>query len=245
MTTVPVAGLADPFSAITHLAGLIAVLALAPLLLARGSNHPGRTAALGVYAATVALLLSMSGIYHLLPAASTARAVLRVLDHAAVFALIAGTFTPVHAIVFRGPWRWGMLAAIWSLAGAAIVLKSVFFAAVPEWLGLALYLGLGWIGLASGVALAAHFGARFVTPLAVGAAAYTGGAVIDFAAAPVLWPGVVGPHELFHVAVLAGIASHWHFVARIAHGGLVRRGPATRAGPRPYNGGRIPRSKTP
>lgn len=247
MNTIAIPGFADPVSALSHLGGLAAVVVLAPFLVARGAGHPGRVAALGVYAFTVAFLLAMSGVYHLLAAASPGRAVLRVLDHAAVFALIAGTFTPVHAIVFRGLWRWGMLAVVWGLAFAAIALKSVFFGAVPEWLGLSLYLALGWIGLASGIALGMRFGLRFIAPLIAGAAAYTAGAAIDFAGVPTVWPGVIGPHELFHAAVLAGIASHWRFVARIAHGGTVRAPSPAATAPAlgPYNADRSPRRQAP
>lgn len=237
MAFVPSPGLADPFSALSHLGGAVAVLALAPGLLRRAGGHPGRLAALGVFALAALLLLSLSGVYHLLAPGSAGRDVMRVLDHAAIFTLIAATFTPVHAIVFRGLWRWGMLGLVWALAVAAIVLKSVFFGAIPEWLGLALYLALGWIGLVSGVALGCRFGLRFIVPLVVGAAAYTAGAAVDFARVPAPMPGVVGAHGLFHLAVLAGLAAHWRFIAGIAGGERVyaRAAPATAAPARGYN----------
>jgi channel protein (hemolysin III family) len=79
-----------------------------------------------------------------------------------------------------------------------------------------MYLGLGWLGVISTVALARRFGARFVLPLVWGALAYTIGALVDFLGWPVLVPGVVGPHEIFHLAVLAGISFHWAFINRIA-----------------------------
>lgn len=209
-------GFADPFSSLTHLAGALVALALAPTLMIRGAGARGRVAALGLFALAVVFTLSMSGVYHLLPAASGGRHVFRMLDHAAIFTLIAGTFTPVHVIVFRGWWRWGMLAFIWVVAVAAIGLKSVFFTGIPEWSGLLMYLAMGWFGATSGAVLWLHFGWRFVRPLVLGAVAYTAGALVDFLAWPVLVPGVIGPHGLFHVAVLAGVGCHWQFIAGIA-----------------------------
>lgn len=212
----PIPGFADPFSSLTHLAAAIAALALAPRLVIRGAGDRGRLAALGMFALAVVFTLSMSGIYHLLPAGSTGRHVFRVLDHAAVFTLIAGTFTPVHVIVFRGRWRWGMLAFIWLVAAAAISLKSVFFTGIPDWSGLLMYLAMGWFGVTSGAVLWRRFGWGFVRPLVLGAVAYTAGALVDFLEYPTLIPGVLGPHGLFHVAVLVGIGCHWHFIAGIA-----------------------------
>ena len=80
----------------------------------------------------------------------------------------------------------------------------MYFDTVPPWLGLLMYLGLGWLGLISTIALARRFGVRFVLPLVWGALAYTIGAVAEFLGWPVLVAGVVGPHEIFHLAVAGG-----------------------------------------
>ncbi|HUG76346.1 MAG TPA: hemolysin III family protein, partial [Burkholderiales bacterium] len=86
------------------------------------------------------------------------------------------------------------------------------------WLGLAMYLGLGWMGVISALALARRYGWRFIQPLLWGALAYTAGAIVEFLRWPVLLPGIVGPHEIFHLAVLAGITCHWAFILGIASG---------------------------
>jgi channel protein (hemolysin III family) len=219
-TSYPIPGFTETVSSLSHLlgAGVFAVMAI--FLLRRGWGNMVRVGALSVYAFTCVFLLSMSGVYHLLAIEGTARAVLGRLDHAAIFALIAGTFTPVHAILFHRLGRWGPLLLIWLAVVTAITLKSIFFNHVSECLGLSLYLGLGWIGALTGVVLWRLYGAGFVRPLVLGAGAYTVGAAFDFVRWPVIIPRVVGPHELFHVAVLAGIAWHWKFVSQFASGDM-------------------------
>lgn len=157
----------------------------------------------------------MSGVYHLLTPATTGRAVLQRLDHAGIFFLIAGTFTPVHGLLFRGLMRWGFLFLIWTIAITGITLKTIFFTDIPEWLGLIFYLGLGWMGALSGYLLFRKYGWHYLKPLVYGAIAYTVGAALDFIGHPVLISHVVGPHEIFHIAVIVGISMHWKFLVQI------------------------------
>ena len=212
----PIPGFSEPVSSLTHLiaCGVFAVLSY--FLVRKGGGHRGRVAALALYAFSTVLLLSVSGAYHLLEPGSAGRAVLQRLDHAAIFALIAGTFTAAHGILFRGPWRWGMIALVWTLAATGITLKTIYFDDFPEWLGLVFYLGLGWVGVVSGFQVWRVHGWRVFQPLLWGGVAYSVGAVFDFLQRPVLIPGVVGPHEVFHVAVIVGVAFHWSFVFRFA-----------------------------
>ena len=213
-----IAGFSDPVSSLSHLAaaGVFAVLSLP--LVSRGRGEALRVVSLGVFAFSCVLLLSLSGAYHLLSPGTAAREVLMRLDHAAIFVLIAGSFTPVHVILLRDRWQQHLLAWIWAAAIAGLVLKTAYFDTMPAWLGLLMYLGLGWLGLISTVAIALRSGVRFILPLVWGALAYTGGAVVDFLDWPVLVAGVAGPHELFHLAVLAGISFHWAFIYGIGGG---------------------------
>ena len=216
MLSIP--GFSDPVSSLTHLTAAVVFAILGPFLVARGSGGALRAISLAVFAFSCVLLLSLSGVYHLLTPETAARGVLLRLDHAAIFVLIAGSFTPVHAILLRDRWHWHLLAWIWGAAIVGLTLKTVYFDSVPQWLGLMMYLGLGWLGLISTIALARRFGVRFVLPLVWGALAYTFGAVAEFLGWPVLVPGVVGPHEIFHLAVVAGISFHWAFIRGIARG---------------------------
>jgi channel protein (hemolysin III family) len=211
-------GFSEPFSSLTHLGGALAFAILGAFLIFRGRGNGWRVAALAVFAASSVVLLSLSGVYHLLEPGSTARGVLMRLDHAAIFILIAGSFTPVHVILLRARWHDHLLGWIWLAAITGLVLKTVYFSTLPAIAGLAMYLGLGWLGAISTLALIRRHGVRFVLPLLWGALAYTLGALADHLDWPAPLAGVVGPHEVFHVAVLAGIAFHWAFIRRIATG---------------------------
>jgi hemolysin III len=226
---IPIPGFAEPFSSISHLiVGTALFGVLTPFLLYQGRGSGSRQFWLWVLCLSSLFLLSMSGVYHLLGPGSFAREeVLRRLDHAAIFVLIAGTFTAAHGILFTGLWRWGFISLLWIGVAVAITLKTVYFHSMSEALGLALYLGFGWLGLVSGTKLWRRHGYRYIRPLLWGGVAYSVGAIIEFMRAPIPLPGVIGPHELFHVAVLVGLGFHWYFVWVIA--GEARRQDYARA----------------
>lgn len=216
-------GFTDPFSSLSHLFGAAAFIGLAPPLLRRGLRTPAqpgvplsaRVSSLATFSITAVVLLAMSTTFHTL-GHGAARHVFQRLDHAAIFILIAGTSTPIHAILFRGLWRRGMLALLWTIALLGVTLKSIFFDAVPETVGVLLYLGMGWIGVASIIALWRREGFAFVWPLIAGGLAYTIGAGIEIGVTRPLVRGVIRAHEIFHLAVLAGLAFHYLFIWRAA-----------------------------
>ena len=218
-------GFAEPVSSLTHLGAAGVFLFFSVSLLRRGAKSGGRLMSLLIFVFSCLFLLSMSGVYHLLPKTGAGSLVLQRLDHAAIFVMIAGTLTAVHTIHFSGFWRWGMIVAAWVVAATSITLKTVFFGAVPEWLSLTVYLALGWVGVISGVALWRRHDFSFMRPLLVGGLAYTVGAIFEYLRWPVLIEGVVGPHELFHVAVVLGISFHWWFIAHsLEHEGSITIG---------------------
>jgi len=212
MNNISIPGFAEPFGSISHLLAAFVFLIYGVKLLELARGHRGWVFAVGVFIFSVVFLLSMSGVFHMLEYGSSGRAVLQRLDHAGIFVLIAGTFTPAHSILFTGFWRWGILLFIWTLAILGIILKSVFFNELAEWIGLVLYLGLGWVGLVTAYLTYRLYGFAVLRPLIYGALAYTVGALLEFTRWPVVIPGLIGPHELFHIAVIAGIAWHWQFI---------------------------------
>ena len=211
-------GFREPFNCFTHFLAAAVFGVLTFWLIRRGWGHRGRVACLGVFALASVAMLSISGVYHMLGDGGTPRAVMLRLDYASIFVLIAATFTAGHGILFRGLARWGPLLVIWSLAITGITLKTIFADQVQLWLGVALYLALGWLGVFTVIALWRRHDFAFVRPALWGAAAYTVGALLLWLGQPTLIPGVVGPHEVWHLAVIAGLGFHWKFVYKFAAG---------------------------
>jgi channel protein (hemolysin III family) len=217
ITSYAIPGFREPVCCFSHLLAAPVFAVLGFVLVKRGRGHRGRTASLAVMAFSTVFLLSMSGVYHML-GEGAGRWVMRVLDISGVFALIAGTATPVHAILFRGISRWGPLLLFWGMAATGISLRAVFVEGLPRGAGTAIFVLMGWGGLYAGVVLWRRYGSAFIRPLIWGGIAYTAGAVCLVAQWPTLIPGVVGPHEVWHGAVLVGLTLHWKFVWQFAAG---------------------------
>jgi len=207
-----VPGFYEPFSAFSHLIGALAFGVLAVVLVRRGKGDARRVLFLSVFAVTSVLLLSMSGVFHMLEEGSTGRNVLGRLDKAAIFALIAGTHTPVQGLFSRGAARWGVLAVMWLVAATGITLFSVFYDSLPTGLGTTVYLVMGWIAGVAGIVVWRRQGTSRVWLLILGGVVYSVGAIFLGLEWPTIWPGVLGPHELWHVAVLTAMGMHWKFV---------------------------------
>jgi channel protein (hemolysin III family) len=215
-------GFCQPVSSLSHLAAAaVAVVAGVPLIrLARGC--PNRVSSVAIYVFCVITTLGISGAYHSLDRGCTARAVMQRMDHFAIWLLIAGTFTAVHGIMFSGVWRRGVLIFIWSYVAVAMLLQALWFRVFSSTAGLVLYLGLGWIGIFSVVKLGRQLGFAVVRPLWYAGVAYSAGAILEAVGHPVLIARWIRPHEIFHVAVIAGVALHWTFIRQL----LVTHAPA-------------------
>lgn len=212
----PFINIAEPVSTLTHFAGALVGLAWARKLTRRGHDH--ERLCLWVFVLSAICLLTLSGGYHFFPRGSASRDVMQRFDHAGIFALIAGTFTAGHGIFFRGFWRSGVIALLWVLGLSGIFLKLVLFDQISEGTGLVLYLGMGWLGLALMTKLVLMGRWRSALYMLLGGVAYTTGALADHFMGPEwsLLPGVVGAHELFHLAVLGGIGIHWRLFHLVA-----------------------------
>ena len=209
-----VPGFTQPFSSISFFLGALFFTYLAYFLIRRGKGSLIRIASLSVFSTSCIFLLVISAVYHLLETSGTAHTVFQRLDHAAIFLVIAGTFTPIQCILFTGLQRWGFLLILWVLAISGLVLKTVFFTTIPEWLGLSFYLGLGWMGLLMGYKLWQRYGFAFIRQLLIGGICYTVGAIIEYQHKLVIINGILGPHEILHIAVLAGIGFQWWFIIK-------------------------------
>src|ERR687898_2535501 len=146
--------LREPVNGLTHLAGLLLACVGLLVLLARAASA-GRTdqiVAFGIFGLSLIALYSASTLYHLLPLSPVGIARLRRVDHMMIFVLIAGTYTPFCLLALEETWRVGLLSMIWGLAVCGILLK-LFWMGAPRWLSVALYLGMGWVGVIAAPAL--------------------------------------------------------------------------------------------
>lgn len=199
------------FRGIMH--GTIAVLAPAGLvLLLLLADSPRAYVGAAVYAASVMLLYTTSASYHLAPWPDRLRRVMKRLDHSMIFVLIAGTYTPFCLIVVGDAWGIPMLSVVWTVAGLGVLLK-VLWPDSPRWLGVALYLGLGWIGIIAAWPVLTNLSPVGVTMLVAGGALYSIGAVFYAKRWPNPNPRVFGYHEVFHTLVIAGSVLHYTVVA--------------------------------
>ncbi|HEV8636035.1 MAG TPA: hemolysin III family protein [Chloroflexota bacterium] len=189
---------------------LVSVLAGAGLVLA--APTPRATLAAAVYALTLAGLFGASALYHRVTWAPGVRRWLRRVDHAMIFLLIAGTYTPFALLVLTGQLAAAVLAAVW--AGAVLgVLLNVAWIDAPKWATAAACAALGW---ASTAVVPEVVGAAGLGPLALlvaGGVLYTTGALVYLRRWPNPAPAVFGYHELFHALVVAAAAAHFAAVA--------------------------------
>ncbi len=198
----------EPVSGLTHLiAGAIAVVGLVTLaIVSRGDVF--KQFSLLIYGVSLALMLFSSATYHLLVAHPERLLRFRKLDHAAIYILIAGTYTPFCVNVLTGFFRWGLLGVIWGLALVGIVSKMYMIQA-PRWLAAGIYLLMGWLSviMLRELWIALPFGA--LVWLFLGGAFYTIGAIIYITKRMDFIPGVFGFHEVWHIFVILGSLSHY------------------------------------
>jgi hemolysin III len=164
-------------NSVSHGVGFLGALAVTPWLVREAARRGGAIEIIGasVFAATMAILYLSSTLYHALPK-NRAKRVFRVIDHSAIFLLIAGTYTPFTLGVLRGTWGWSLFGVVWALAVCGVVLKAVGGIRYPR-LSTALYVGMGWLALVAIRPLWQHVPAAGWLWLLAGGAAYTAGIV--------------------------------------------------------------------
>ncbi len=185
-------------------AGFVVLLLLA--------DTPRAYAGGAIFAVSLIALYTISGTYHTIPWGRRAHAVLRRLDHAMIFVLIAGTYTPLCLLAASDAWGLSLLVIVWSIAGMGIALKLVWPDA-PRWLGVGLYMATGWIALVAATELADWFAFVPLLLLGGGGLLYSAGGVIYALRRPDPFPSVFGYHEVFHVLVIGGSVLHYSLVA--------------------------------
>jgi hemolysin III len=198
----------DPVSGLTHFLAAIAAVVGLVLLLIVGRAGFGKQITLLVYGASLILMFSASAAYHLVRARPGVIRNLRKLDHAAIYILIAGTYTPLCFNQFSGFWKWGILAIIWGLALAGIIGK-MFIINAPRALTAGIYLLMGWLAMIGLPELLRVLPLGALIWLSLGGVIFTLGAVVYITKTLDFVPGVFGFHESWHIFVILGCLCHF------------------------------------
>ena len=200
-------------NAVSHGAALVASLALIPVLvtLALRRHDPWAVVGAAVFGGTMALLYGASTIYHATPHGSRAKLVWRKIDHSAIYLLIAGTYTPFALSAMRGALGWTVFFVIWGLAIFGVVLK-IGPGLRYEKLSVALYVGMGWMGLIAARPMADALGYDGLYLVLAGGVVYTGGVVFY------VRDRLKYRHFVWHLFVMGGTACHCWAVAAYALG---------------------------
>jgi hemolysin III len=196
---------------VSHLIAFLAVIPLGIILGMAAKSGVQRAAAIA-FAASVTTMFGASALYHRVMWRPRIRPWIRRLDHAMIFTLIAGTYTPFGLIVLRGEWRVSILAVVWTGSGIAILVK-LFWIRAPKWVAVAIAVALGWVGAICFPQILDRVGVGGTTLLLAGGVAYTLGAVVYALRRPNPLPAVFGYHEVFHALVIAAVACQYVAVA--------------------------------
>lgn len=207
--------LREPVNSLTHWAGAILALAGLIALLIVGWSVPAKIISLLIYGLSLIAMFSASATYHMVHAKEKVLTILRKIDHAAIYLLIAGTYTPFCVNAFEGFWKWGMLSIIWTLAVIGIVIK-IFYIKAPRWLNAGIYVVMGWLCVGAAGQMLAALPAWVFAWLLAGGIIYTLGAVVYITKFFNFWPGVFGFHEVWHIFVLLAAAAHFVAVMGVA-----------------------------
>ncbi len=204
--------LKDPGSSITHFIGMLMAMFSAVPLLIKASMNPDNIhlISLGIFILSMILLYGASATYHALNLSERTNRILRKMDHIMIFVLIAGTYTPICLIVLGGRTGYTMLALVWGIALAGILVKA-FWITCPKWFSSALYIAMGWVCVLSFTQLINSLSREGFFWLLAGGIIYTVGGIIYALKLPIFNARHknFGSHEIFHLFVMAGSICHF------------------------------------
>ena len=187
---------------VSHGVGMLAAIAITPFLILKALPlGAGAITGVAIFGATMIILYASSAIYHSLPHCK-AKNVFQILDHSAIFLLIAGTYTPFTLSVLQGAWGWTLFGTIWGLAALGVIMKTIHTNGTSK-LSIALYLAMGWLAVFAVKPLYDSMPAWGLFWILAGGVMYTGG-VIFFA----YDHRMKYNHFIWHLFVLAGTSCH-------------------------------------
>lgn len=200
-----------------HLVFFFLSLPAATLVVASAGTTRARVAA-AVYAVGLCLLFGVSATYHRLRWSPPARRRMRRMDHATIFVMIAGSYTPLCLLVLRGTTAGVILTVAWAGAAVGVVLASTGIAERSVF-GLACYIALGWVMVAAAPQLLRRLSATQMLLIVIGGILYTAGAIILGTRRPDPFPRVFGYHEVWHVMVAAAAVCHYVTILSVVRAG--------------------------
>lgn len=193
-----------------HLVGFVIACVVGAVFVS--STNGTKLVGAAVFAGSAVAMLGASALYHRVMWSPRARPRMRRVDHAGIYILIAGTYTPVGLLSLHGTLQTTVLAIVWAGAGAAILTK-VCWVGAPKWLSAVFGIALGWVGVAAMPQVAHKAGVGAVVLLAAGGIAYTVGAIVYARRRPDPIPAVFGYHEVFHALTLVALACQYVAIA--------------------------------
>jgi hemolysin III len=198
-------------SVVTHALGVVlSVIALIGMALNARDSALEMISAL-VFGGSLVLLYFSSTLYHAVTSVRK-KSLMQAFDHACIYLLIAGSYTPVMLISLRGAWGWTLLCIVWFMAIAGVIIKTVLPGKKDHWLSTVLYIVMGWLAVIAIGPLLRALPAAGVAWLVAGGLSYTLG-VIFF-----VWRKLPYHHAIWHLFVLGGSACHvaavWLYVIR-------------------------------
>ena len=192
--------------------GAAAAAVLGLVLLVLLADSPKAYVGGAIFAISLIALYTVSGLYHTIQWGPRMSSVLKRLDHAMIFVMIAGGYTPFCLFAGSPAWGIGLLAVVWSVAGAGVALK-IAWPNAPRWLSVGLYIATGWIALVAATQITDWYAIGPMLAVALGGVLYSIGGVIYGLRRPNPFPRVFGYHEVFHALVIAGSVLHYTVVA--------------------------------
>ncbi len=185
---------------------VVAGAVLIPLAWVEGGVRAGLP--VSIYCLTILGLFGISAAYHRRRWSPRGWKLMKRLDHSMIFLFIAGTYTPFAALSVPYPTNWWIAGVVWGGALAGVALKMAWPTA-PRWLGVPIYLALGWVAVFVLVDILDLAGVTAMVLLAAGGLLYSVGAVAYAIKKPNPWPGVFGYHEVFHAMTIVAAACHY------------------------------------
>lgn len=188
-------------SLLTHAAGVVFGTVALAVMLVLADGQPVKLVSAAVFGVSLVLLYVSSTLYHFFTSQGW-KAHFQTLDHVCIYLLIAGSYTPFTLITLEGPWGWSLLGAVWTMALAGVLLKTLGKGRKDHWLSTTLYLLMGWLVVIAIVPLLQNLPAAGFAWLAAGGLAYTIGVVFF------VWKQLPFNHAIWHLFVLAGSVCH-------------------------------------